>query len=98
MKAVSGKTLAMALELKGWVLLRVHGSHHIYGKPENDAPLSIPIHAGQPIKIGLLKHLMNIAGLPTRTFDPIYFLASFNPSSISLSFPAIKSAIVRSTG
>jgi predicted RNA binding protein YcfA (HicA-like mRNA interferase family) len=33
MKAVSGKELAKSLERHGWVLLRIHGSHHIYGRP-----------------------------------------------------------------
>jgi predicted RNase H-like HicB family nuclease len=32
MKALSGKELARLLEGRGWKLLRVHGSHYIYGK------------------------------------------------------------------
>ncbi len=32
MKSVSGKELARVLERQGWTLLRIHGSHHIYGK------------------------------------------------------------------
>jgi predicted RNA binding protein YcfA (HicA-like mRNA interferase family) len=32
MKTVSGKELTRVLERNGWLLLRVHGSHHIYGK------------------------------------------------------------------
>jgi hypothetical protein len=27
-----GRELAGAVERKGWLLLRVHGSHHVYGK------------------------------------------------------------------
>lgn len=46
MKSVSGKDLAHALERNGWELLRVQGSHHIYGKPGKAARLSVPIHAG----------------------------------------------------
>lgn len=33
MKSISGKDFAKVLEQNGWVLLRVQGSHHIYGKP-----------------------------------------------------------------
>lgn len=33
MKSVSGKEFAKVLERYGWTLLRVQGSHHIYGKP-----------------------------------------------------------------
>ena len=63
MKSVSGKDFARVLERHGWSLLRVQGSHHIYGKTGSDVRLSVPIHGNQAIKIGLLSHLMKIAGL-----------------------------------
>jgi predicted RNA binding protein YcfA (HicA-like mRNA interferase family) len=63
MKSISGRAFAKALERKGWVLLRIQASHHIYGKTGNEARISIPIHRNQPLKIGLLRHLMKIAGL-----------------------------------
>jgi predicted RNA binding protein YcfA (HicA-like mRNA interferase family) len=63
MKSVSGKDFAKVLERHGWSLLRVQGSHHIYGKTGSDARLSVPIHGNQAIKIGLLRHLMKVAGL-----------------------------------
>ncbi|MBI1733564.1 MAG: type II toxin-antitoxin system HicA family toxin [Candidatus Rokubacteria bacterium] len=64
MKQVSGRDLARLLERHGWALLRVHGSHHIYGKPGNPARLSIPVHGNKPLKIGLLRHLLRTADLP----------------------------------
>jgi predicted RNA binding protein YcfA (HicA-like mRNA interferase family) len=63
MKSVSGKELARLLDRQGWQLLRVHGSHHIYGKPGSIVRLSIPIHGNEVLKIGLLKHLLKMAGL-----------------------------------
>jgi predicted RNA binding protein YcfA (HicA-like mRNA interferase family) len=63
MKSVSGKDLANAVERKGWELLRVHGSHHIYGKKGSVVRLSIPVHGNQPLKAGLLNHLMKLAEL-----------------------------------
>ena len=63
MKSISGKALARALERHGWVLLRVQGSHHIYGKTASNVRLSVPIHKNQPLKLGLLRHLMKAAGL-----------------------------------
>jgi predicted RNA binding protein YcfA (HicA-like mRNA interferase family) len=45
MKSISGKQFAKMLEREGWHLLRVNGSHHIYGKDGNEARLSVPIHA-----------------------------------------------------
>lgn len=32
MKSLSGKDLLKLLEKNGWQLLRINGSHHIYGK------------------------------------------------------------------
>ena len=61
MKTVSGRELARAVERKGWVLLRIHGSHHIYGKAGSIVRLSIPIHGNKPLKTGLLRHLMKLA-------------------------------------
>ncbi|HUT01162.1 MAG TPA: type II toxin-antitoxin system HicA family toxin [Phycisphaerae bacterium] len=63
MKAVTGKQLAAGLERHAWQLMRVSGSHHIYGKPGNVVRLSVPIHAGRTLKTGLLKHLLKMAGL-----------------------------------
>ena len=63
MKSVSGKDLARLVEKHGWQLLRVHGSHHIYGKPGSIVRLSIPIHGNKPLKAGLLRHLLKMAGL-----------------------------------
>lgn len=63
MKQVSGKDLAKAVERAGWVLLRVTGSHHIYGKEGSVVRLSIPIHANKPLKHGLLRHLLKQAEL-----------------------------------
>jgi predicted RNA binding protein YcfA (HicA-like mRNA interferase family) len=61
MKSVSGRDLARIVERRGWSLLRVSGSHHIYGKPGSIVRLSIPIHANTALKTGLLRHLLKMA-------------------------------------
>lgn len=63
MKQVSGKELARTLEQRGWTLLRVTGSHHIYGRTGSPIRLSVPIHGNRPLKLGLLKFLLKRAGL-----------------------------------
>ncbi|MEX1236911.1 MAG: type II toxin-antitoxin system HicA family toxin [Pseudomonadales bacterium] len=63
MKAVSGKKFAKILEAKGWTLRRVNGSHHVYGKEDHTARISVPIHGNAPLKIGLQRHLMKVAGI-----------------------------------
>ncbi len=63
MKSVSGKDLAKAVERHGWTLLRVHGSHHIYGREGGIVRLSIPVHGNHALKAGLARHLLKMAGL-----------------------------------
>jgi predicted RNA binding protein YcfA (HicA-like mRNA interferase family) len=63
MKSVSGKELAKVLEQNGWILLRIQGSHHIYGKPGVPERLSVPIHGNKSLKVGLLRHLLKVAEL-----------------------------------
>lgn len=63
MKPISGKEFARIVEKHGWILLRIQGSHHIYGKPGSQVRLSIPIHKNQDLKGGLQRHLMKMAGL-----------------------------------
>ncbi len=51
------------MQKKGWILVRIKGSHHVFtltGRPER---IVIPIHGNQPLKIGLLRSQMKIAGL-----------------------------------
>lgn len=61
MKSLSGREFARFVEQRGWRLLRVAGSHHIYGKPGSVVRLSVPIHGNRPLKIGLLRHLAKLA-------------------------------------
>jgi predicted RNA binding protein YcfA (HicA-like mRNA interferase family) len=61
MKSVSGRDFARMVERRGWTLLRVNGSHHIYGKAGSTVRLSIPIHGNQALKRGLLRHLAKLA-------------------------------------
>jgi len=62
-KQVSGKDLARAIQARGWMLKRISGSHHIFAKEGHRERIVIPIHGNKPLKVGLLKHLMKIAGL-----------------------------------
>ena len=63
MKQVSGKEFVRLLEQHGWELKRINGSHHIFGKAGRIERISVPVHGGKPLKLGLLRHHMKIAGL-----------------------------------
>ena len=64
MRPISGREFARLVKRRGWQLLRVSGSHHIYGKIGAIVRLSIPVHGSRPLKRGLLRHLAKMAEIP----------------------------------
>jgi predicted RNA binding protein YcfA (HicA-like mRNA interferase family) len=62
MKALTGRDMARVLERHGWTLVRTRGSHQRYEKAGYD-PISVPVHAGQTLKIGMQRAIMKKAGL-----------------------------------
>jgi len=62
-KQVSGKAFVRILQKHGWVLDRIRGSHHVFTKEGSPERIVIPVHGNRPLKIGLLKSQMKIAGL-----------------------------------
>lgn len=61
MKQISGRDLARIVQKRGWILARIHGSHHVFTKPGRRERIVIPMHGNEPLKIGLLRALMKIA-------------------------------------
>ena len=51
------------LEQHGWTLLRINGSHHIYGKKGSIARPSVPVHGAKTLKVGLMRYLLKVSGL-----------------------------------
>jgi len=62
MKAIPGKEFGRVLERHAWILMRIQGSHHVYGKPGSVVRISVPIHGNKPLKTGLAKHLLKWLG------------------------------------
>jgi predicted RNA binding protein YcfA (HicA-like mRNA interferase family) len=69
MRTWSGREFARLVERHGWRLLRVNGSHHIYGRPGSVVRLSIPIHGNKSLKSGLLRHLIKLAEISENELD-----------------------------
>lgn len=69
MRAFSGREFARLVERHGWKLLRVQGSHHIYGKEGSAVRLSVPVHGNTPLKRGILRFLMKSAGLGEKDLE-----------------------------
>jgi len=63
MKSINGRNLVKLLEHHGWKLLRITGSHHIYGKKGSEIRISVPFHGDKALKIGLVKNILKLAGI-----------------------------------
>ena len=63
MKNISGKELCKMLEQNGWELKHIQGSHFIYIKTGRKERISVPVHSGKTLKVGLLNKLMKMAGI-----------------------------------
>ena len=63
MRQVSGKRLAGLVAQRGWRLSRSRGSHRVFIKEGRPERLVIPVHGNRPLKVGLLRALMKLAGL-----------------------------------
>ncbi len=63
MKQISGKQFAAIVGRRGWTLKRINGSHHIFTMAGQHERIVIPIHGNQPLKTGLLRSLIKVAGL-----------------------------------
>lgn len=62
MKALSGRELCKVLERKGWTLIRINSSHHVYGKA-GARPIPVPVHGNRTLKGGTQRGIMKQAGL-----------------------------------
>jgi predicted RNA binding protein YcfA (HicA-like mRNA interferase family) len=61
-KAVSGKEVVKFLESLGFAVARTTGSHHQMKKEGHPLLVTVPIHANQCLKKGLLNSILSAAG------------------------------------
>jgi predicted RNA binding protein YcfA (HicA-like mRNA interferase family) len=52
-----------SLQKRGWQLARINGSHHMFTMAGRRERIVVPVHGNPPLKTGLLRALMKIAGL-----------------------------------
>jgi predicted RNA binding protein YcfA (HicA-like mRNA interferase family) len=69
MKSLSGAELVQILEKEDWRLLRVKGSHPIFGKAGHRARISVPVHGNRSLRRGWLLYLARLAELDPEALD-----------------------------
>lgn len=65
---ISGEKAVAAFKKAGFEIARVKGSHHIMKKAGHRFTLSIPVHAGRTVGVGLLSSQIADAGLTLEQF------------------------------
>jgi predicted RNA binding protein YcfA (HicA-like mRNA interferase family) len=58
-----GDKHVLAFKAAGWQVNHIEGSHYILTKENSEIHLSIPVHKNKTLGIGLLKKLIEKAGL-----------------------------------
>ncbi len=69
----SGDKHVAALKKAGWWLNHIEGSHYILVKDGSDVHLSVPVHKGKDLGIGLLKKLIARAGLTNDEYIELFY-------------------------
>ena len=68
---VTGADAVRAFGKAGFVVVRTRGSHHIMKRAGTRNRLSIPVHAGKTVGLGLLKSQILAAGLTIGQFHDL---------------------------
>jgi len=68
---IQGQEAVRAFKRDGFVVDRIKGSHHIMKKDGHPYILSVPVHSGKTLGVGLLKSLIEAAGLTVEQFKQL---------------------------
>ena len=68
-----GDKRVAALKRAGWKANHIEGSRHILTKEGSDIHLSIPVHSGKTLGIGLLKKLVARASLTNEEYIDLFY-------------------------
>ena len=66
---VSGKKMMKILQILGFELARVKGSHHFLFNPVSKKTASVPIHSNESLGIGLLKAILRDVDVSVEEFE-----------------------------
>ena len=64
----SGEKHLTAFRRAGWTINHIEGSHYVLVKEGSNIHLSIPVHRGKDLGVGLLKKLIEKAGLTNERY------------------------------
>jgi predicted RNA binding protein YcfA (HicA-like mRNA interferase family) len=62
-----------AFKRAGWKVNHIEGSHYILIKEGSDIHLSIPVHSGKTLGMGLLKKLISRANITNEEYINLFY-------------------------
>lgn len=65
---ITGKDILSAFTRHGYRLIHLRGSHHYLEPPDGQGLITIPVHAGKIVKPGVLKNILEQAGISVQDF------------------------------
>lgn len=65
---ITGEQAVRAFCKLGYTVVRISGSHHYLRHPQKKVALSIPVHKGHTLGVGLLSSKIKDAGLTVEEF------------------------------
>jgi predicted RNA binding protein YcfA (HicA-like mRNA interferase family) len=69
LRQLRGSDAVRALERGGFVVARIRGSHHILIHPaDRSRRATVPVHAGQTLKLGTMRSILTQAKLTEDAF------------------------------
>ena len=69
----SGDKHIHALKKDGWKINHIEGSHHILVKEGSPYHLSLPVHSGKVMGVGLLKRIIRMAELTPEEYCRLFY-------------------------
>lgn len=69
--AIPARKLIKVLKKKGFILQRVHGSHHIFIRVSDKTTLSVPVHKGQDLGRGITLAILKDAQITPQEFQQL---------------------------
>jgi predicted RNA binding protein YcfA (HicA-like mRNA interferase family) len=68
---ITGREIVQALGKLGWVVVVQKGSHAQLKHPSRGGRVTVPLHAGETIGPGLLRSILNQAGVSVEEFKAV---------------------------
>ena len=68
LSSIIGADAIKAFQKFGFEVVRIKGSHHIMKKRDHPFLLSIPVHKGRTLGVGLIKRQIDAAGISVTEF------------------------------